>query len=610
MFRQGVFARDYALKRYETTDFILSQEETLGLRKQLTQPLGLLDGDEEYFYVVKKRTDEFPGEPALDAIRNVYLVHYIENSDKPLPDRIATAARGTVVYRDTEGKVFVFSSSIPQRPEVRLNSLSLNDQGDLTLNIRGAIVDVKPANCRFRRYAEGTFYRVAMLNGKMQGWTSHNLLPGGLVIGNERVHKPAVWGTNPESFKDSFERIALATDPNLMDPRVMFPLGAKTANHTYNFILVRSSDVRASNDYVPKGGYLVYLGATENWSYAQSGLSERTTGTPMTRADVYVPHMMSNDILGPEHPESYIMDGRLRSATLSFEDASNYLYGDHAVLNRDLSGGGKLIAELNYYRGSKKMSQVIHIESDAFNHRRQIVGTGESSLYVQFVRHLALSDFLPGDELQAVATKLFPPVLSMLLPDNPENVEAAKRAIATGSALPVIEIREDEEEMSILRTYPTTTVQWHMMLCAHPRLRGPMILYPENFQIDSANLINWCTAVVNDYEKRIVFRPTSRVNQEGGGKKADDPDRDRRVVAKYYADMMAAAPGIEEQALSVDPKFQPGQYYGARIFIRTRGDETSKAITTMRRSFRLTPKKVFEELGLQIIARRGDIDTE
>jgi hypothetical protein len=513
-----------SLKRFTGAQFEGRQAATLKIRQQLLPVLGLEEGQEEWFEMpVKKSVADFAAVDELANIEGLNVVHFIERPMEQTPAEVLNKVRGTIVWN----REVVVRQSIPYRQEFVLEKLPIIGTGDdrsIVLNTGLTKHTMKVSSVFIRKYSEGTIIDIMKLNGKVQWFTSRNLVPKGVKTDTDPrwIHQPAKWGSHIP-FTVSAERIMLAADPLLLDDRTLFPKKTKFSNRLYRFILTTRQRVRADADPVGPVGYLTYLGCFEQWSNNNPPEALRAImGEPHLDEDVYkpiYPNVKPDDVTKP-----FIVQ---YTESLTPEKANEYLQGNTDVIDKRFSGGGKLIITGKVRSAGGKMKEITwHVKSLSYQHRETIIGNSEN-LYKQFLSCLDVSGY--NFNIESSVEVFHEQFASLKLPGKDVNdictFAKLKELVLAEVPLPIVcnpVLLADNLKARLSRL-----IWYNFLLCANVSIRPTVLMYLPRYVYDLAFISTWLLSVNKDtnfsnldkdkekaaVQKSFIFKTKTSVQQ-------------------------------------------------------------------------------------------------
>jgi len=449
--------------RYVGESFKDKQSATLAKRQELLPILGLPEGSEIWFQMpTKKSPKEFAGASQLADIEGLSLVHFIEDKNKPTPKEILDRVRGTIVYRNA-----ILRQSIPYRDEYVADNISVTGSGKesvISFDTGFTTKTYRTSDVFIRPYSEGTVMSIMKINGKVQWFTSKNLIPKGVkLVGDSRwIHKPSSWAAHHIPFTTSMTEIFEECDPNMLKDNVLFPKECNFSNREYRFILTTQERIRADAEPVGPVGYLTYVGCLEHWSNMNPPTSlVDIMGKPHTDDKVYYPKTVSKKPTDVTKP--FIVE---YTHSITPEEATKYLEGDNSVVDKRFSGGGKLIVTAKTRGvGGTLQSVTFHVKSTSYHHRELVVGNSDN-LYNQFLDTLNLSDY---DFNDANSVEMFSSLFAPLrLPGDGEDdictADELKEMIENKEPIP-IETDENHVITDIIRTRAARLIWYNFLDC-------------------------------------------------------------------------------------------------------------------------------------------------
>lgn len=369
---------------YDSKAFQERQKKTITRRKEILKLLGLPEA-KAYHKEIELRDDrrkEFPTLPAFINRRGLEIVHYKDNVvDKEMLHK----ARGVVVYNNK----YIIRKSIPYSETETLNKLNIS-KDIITLNISkvgvadSSTIKALVTDIKIHEYVEGSVMDVVCVNGVLQVWTSHNLMPEGAILDGKTVAKPARIESFHEAMYESFERIVMGWDSRILDKDYMFGPGVQFSPFIYRFILVTRERVKAYTGYIPEGGYLIYLGPQKQWTYDM----KEPVGMPK---DLYGEKSVENPVIRTvpsppgESEEPFVLS---RSSDLDVNTANAILRGKPVSDYRFTEGGKLIITGID----SNGASFQAHVQSSSYKHREMILGPGTNP-YNDFVVGLSIKQY-------------------------------------------------------------------------------------------------------------------------------------------------------------------------------------------------------------------------
>lgn len=504
--------------RQATDDFTASlkkyQEEERLLRMGYCPILGISTDHEKWIKIAAKKYSLAEEYPSIRAISNLRLFRIVDwNQDKEVPPyEVLHRARGTVIVQLPSVKPFIFRPSIPHRYEViGQDHLIPDEEGKLHFKkfspMRESLT-VHIDDVKFRPYIDGSTYQIGLFDGQMIEMTSSNLLPGGVKAHNGKgwIHKPAAWGVTP--FSESFWKIADVADPQMRNS--LFPKGCRISKFTYNFIICTRERSRGYNNRnIPLDGFLIFIGASENFSYGSVGLTDQQIGVRHEKP--YTPKMVTTlDFLkseeNPDEMEPFILSS---DANMTLEEADAYLCGDRSVKDKRFARGGALLATVSEETFTGDVVEtVVHIKSTGYLHRSLISGADQKNTYHQFMSLLKYTDYPLTPVNINLLDRYFPP---LALP-NPQrmintpkgNVNIATR-IKEGLDIPVV---FEKENWNRLRENRIMTVLWHLIHATNPTKRLEVWSYGAKLNQDTDLVVSW----IKTYTKDTPIRETDLTN--------------------------------------------------------------------------------------------------
>lgn len=459
--------------RYSSDAFKSQQKDTALDRAKVLEVLGLPEGKgiEKYIEMPMKRVDAFKDIPALDDIRGLKLVHPIKRDD--VPREVLHKARGVIILNDK----YILRKSIPySESEIRDDIKKPNEQyvrlaASKVLDTDSDFRLVKPHELRIDKYIEGSVVDVMCANGKLHVFTSRNLVPQGIIVKGTVIRKEAKIESYHEPITTSFNRIVEECDPRIISKDYMFGKGVMFSPFIYRFILVTRERIKASTDYIPTGGFLIYLGPLKQWEYDLDIPSDiygvqhdpQSIRTRLTPYD------------GDELDRSYILARSEKG--LSIKEGEAILRGDTLIKDRRFAGGGKLIITGRDVNGNQFLS---HIESSSYAHRESVLGTS-TNLYDGFVMCMTLSpyDLTNKNDIKKFWTKFG----DVDIPDMASIYEKCQ----LGIFLPVI----PNVGTPTAPAEPIRTIWYNYLLCANLSVRSTVSLFLRRYIADRAHLIKW-----------------------------------------------------------------------------------------------------------------------
>ena len=443
--------------------FATHQENTKVLRQKIAHALRLPPGHEDFIQVFLKKNEseastEHTGFEALTGIYGLSLVHHVDPGDgRSVPTTVVNAARGTVLY-DLKGIVV---KPIATPDNLYMNKLAVQN-GFVTL--KGLVGDVRLAadTVLYRTYYQGTMMRLVKMNGVKTWFTSKNIIPSGAWQNGHRLHKVSKRGP-AKPFVQSVEEIAACADPSLNDDanNDWFPKETLFSRWEYRFILCTRENSTYQTDYIPKDGYLLYLGAVENWDRTlPSGMTPKLLGARHEKA--YEPNY-STVPTTEDKDDSYI----IKASYITLAEANKVLAGNADVDPR-LSGGGKLIVT---GENSSGHPLTYHIVSPGWAHRERTLGNNPT-LYAGFQDCLDKQDYdlsKPAD--REAFLELFP---LLCVPGNEpgdcRTLAEIQEIVKSYGQLPIVMLPSDTADEQIY-SRDIRMIWYNFLLCANISVR-------------------------------------------------------------------------------------------------------------------------------------------
>jgi hypothetical protein len=580
-------------KRYKGDKFEEAQCNTLELRKKVLPALGLQPGEEDWLEMpIKPKREGVQALDEIQAVKNLLLVHYIERKGEKVPPHILALGRGTIVYTIGE-KYFIVRQSIPYTYDIELNSISVNEGKcsftvpvPLPLNMKKPNEDemgsktftVPVENLHISPYIEGTVIDIMKIDGKVQWFTSHNLLPKGLIYQEKSVYKPARWAEHHIPFTKSMEEIIKAVDPNLLKDNMLFPENCLISNKLYRFVLLTRERVRAESMMLGEKGILVYLGCITQFQYSEMD----EVGIKYGVADKSLPYEPKCETSIPKDTtRPFIL--RFESS-MTIDQANNYLRGNENIPH-PLSGGGKLVVRANVVNLGEKRTLTFHVKSDSYSYREKVLGNTDN-LYKRFVDIMDLGDYYFEDEISvAEYYRDFP---NVAIPGVLGNVskQQNKTDLRAKQKNEISELKYEVNNYMVLvpkfltrrpkigaPESPRAHIWYIFLLCANISIRPTVLRYLERYSKDIDFMVDWLFRKL-DPKSNFDF-----VADNPSEKKKADKNKD--FVLKY------------KMEISRHELYQKGR--GINTVLLLKGDKAAKAISiarhqtgTMKESFKIS----------------------
>ncbi|CAH6420659.1 Hypothetical protein POVR2_LOCUS217 [uncultured virus] len=508
-----------ATDRYVGSQFDRAQLVTLPFRRALVPVLGLREGDEKWFEMpVKENLSTFAHMEEVQAVQNLWIVHYIEIKGENPPPEVLASVRGTIVYHN-QGKYSIIRKSIPYTQDIVLDVLTeVDGKYALQVPVSGGSrsIKVSPSSLKIVPYMEGTVIDIMKIDGVTQWFTSHNVLPKGVRDSTGRnVYKKSRWGHH-EAFTDDFESIIRTCDPKLLNSRdELFPKNCKTSNKLYRFILLTRERVRAEASPISERGVLVYIGCLTQFQYSdypEMDFGEKHDVEYVPRSEKSIPADRPAIVQFPE---------------MSIEQANNWLAGAHPELGL-LSGGGKLVVTARVVGAGVTETHIFHIKSHAYEYRESILGNSPD-LYKQFLTllDLHLYDFTS----KSGSDQYYHDFPSVVLPNTADEVAALRDTIlAEAEIVPV-----SAAERALVPSTPVTHIWYIFMLCVNVSIRERVLRYLERYARDLIFLQQWMFTL----KAAEPFKATARGTDSAAVRKAQNKaQRDRDFILTLRTEIL------------------------------------------------------------------------
>lgn len=514
------------------------------MRKALLPVLGLREDQARWFEIlVKPNLEQHAHLAEVRAVRNIIVVHYIEIEGEEAPPEVLASVRGTIIYQ-LGGKYFVIRKSIPYTQDLVLDSLPSN-KGEYVFSVPSGNqvrkISVGEAGLKIVPYIEGTVIDIMKVDGVVQWYTSHNVLPKGVQQGGRNVYKKARWGHH-EAFTDDFENIIRVCDPGLLNENdELFPADCITSNKAYRFVLLTRERVRAEAAPISEKGVLIYLGCLTQFQYSdfpELDFGDRTEMEYQPRCESSIPLANRPSIVQ-------------FNKSMTVAEANAYLAGPHPELGV-LSGGGKLVVQARTRTAGGTEIVTFHIKSSSYAYREQMLGDF-ADLYQQFLTVLNLGSYDFGDA--ASLERYYRDFPGVRLPTTREEALALRDLIQEQEPLIPELIRS--------RAAPATplTHLWYLfLLCTNVSVREGVMRYLERYAEDVRFLQKWM----------FSLKPAE------GFKARSDDEKDKKKAISDKSFIFTFKLEILRHEM-----YNKGR--GANTVMLLLGDKTMKAISISRR---------------------------
>jgi hypothetical protein len=576
-------------QRYKGEKFEEAQCRTLSLRKAVLPALGLQPGEEEWLEMPVKPERE--GVQALDeiqSVKNLLIVHYIERKGKKVPPHILSLGRGTIVYT-IGGKYFIIRKSIPYTYDIELNSISVvdgkcsftipiplpsttNKTNEFEMGTKTFTVPVE--NLHISPYIEGTVIDIMKIDGKVQWFTSHNLLPKGLIYQEKRIYNPARWAEHHIPFTKSMEDIIKEADPNLLDDKKLFPTNCLISNKLYRFVLLTRERVRAESMMLGEKGILVYLGCFNQFEYSEM----EEVGIKYGIADTSAPYEPICETSIPKNATKPYILRYISSMTIN--EANQHLRGNEKIPH-PLSGGGKLVVRANVTHLGGKQTLTFHVKSDSYSFRERVLGNTDN-LYKRFVDIMDLSWYYFEDEDSV--TEYYRDFPNVEIPGvlNPTSKQVNKTELRGKQISQVNALKHEVNNyINILPKFrqlkpkigapdsPRTHIWYIFLLCTNISIRPLVSRYLERYAKDVDFMVNWLFKL----DPKVAFE---YIADKPSDKKKSEKNKD--FVLKYKTE------------ISRHELYSKGN--GINTILLLNGDKTAKAISIARHQTGTTKESI------------------
>jgi hypothetical protein len=505
-FSSRVEASKQEAKRYSGVKFEERQRTTRPERVKLSETLGLPKGSDEWFEIPVKKSSDIYQASELRAIKKLTLLHWIKKEGEKIPPEILHSVRGTIVY-DMKS---IIRKSIPYNDDIILDILETFElEGEQYVKIpsteTGSFNDVLVSNVKLFPHIEGTIIDIMKINGEIQWFTSHNLIPKGVKHKGIVLHQKARWAPHHVPFTDSLASIFEECDPDLLEGDVLFPKKCLFSNRLYRFVVVTRERVRAYAGYVGPTGFAVYIGCQEQWDNNNPPISPDLIGEPHTEEKIYKPKTVSSPPLNQDEP--YIIEYK---DSMTIEEANIILSGPHMVTDKRFTGGGKIIVQAKYsdYRG--KSTKTFHVESTAYAHRRKITGDN-FNLYGHFLSIMTLKNYVLSDEESLNSfCNIFP---CLELPSDISGFTSDNLKCLVDNMSDKLHINVLPNSSDLIASSPIRHIWYNFLVCINVSQRPIVARYIERYVKDVMFLKSWLIKLDNK-TKFLDLNGKDNINQK------------------------------------------------------------------------------------------------
>lgn len=549
--------------KYHTREWLDKQKLATEQRKALIPVLSrygvTLDDVNSFEILTKAGSSESILNAGIREIANIsglVHLHYVDSESVKLSESVVKGLRGPILWHDRA----VVRGPI-RYTETATNMIEKGDHVEFSGGKITGKISLKNESLSFRIYNDGTVIDIFKANGAVHYVTAKNLVPSGILSYSQRIgmgndgrkwlHSPSRWAPFHVPFMTSFEEIAKAVDPNLLNPDVLFPPKTRFSNKVYRFFVSTPERMRTDTTVCSTTGFMTYIGCIEQWPlYPEPGSLDE-----LERQDPNHPY--HPDKMGEPHLQEYIVKNTVSEIPRTNEALSKPFIVNspgfdiekaRRVLDRPLyvetktldnlkrhRGGGSVLALGLNRRGEEVAIQVV---SPSYEFRSEIMGTDSSNLYNHFMLRLDDALFDPQD---AAKLKVFLARYEILVvPDKINGINYLPRIlekILSYEELPIAFPDNGEEELKsskrpagLLRKI----IWYNFLCCANKTLRLEVFHYLERRDVDIKYVGNWI--IENDGRKTYASDTTARLDAFTGSKKdqmSKDHDKFERVRSRF-----------------------------------------------------------------------------
>lgn len=238
-------------------------------RMNLLPYLSLKEDDVDSFEIIsKKGATKWENIPAITAVKDLMLVHYIETEEE-VPESLLKV-RGAVYWdlgNDTYMKV---CDSSKYTPIVVSDSLKV-ESGVLKFSAGHTLASVSllKTQCTARMYNEGTVLRIFKCGGVIHYATNKNILAEGAKDPSGKwIYRPARWASWHVPFAETFQNALDTVCPGFLDS--VYPDDVLTSPYVYEFLVSTPQRMLADMTMCSEGGFVTLLRIYSSWSAEDS----------------------------------------------------------------------------------------------------------------------------------------------------------------------------------------------------------------------------------------------------------------------------------------------------------------------------------------------------